>query len=348
MSHDLIRQAALGRAFDPEPLPESLPVCHIPFLELVGEDVEAELTERLLQFGRVGVTGPVGAGKSSLVRYVLDDERFAPVFVNVAIEDPDKVSEPRGFLEVLVAQLSRAAHRAGELSESQRQALLRQAAPTETLQGEERAARSEVSASAWLLSGRVADDLKTTLPAGAAYATTDRVLDAARDAVQAIAAHDRLPVLVADDTDRLLRLPDETVREKVFNGFFGEVLRVVVDSLETALVVAVHDHYRDDEALGYAQLVEGRIEHHLRIPRLTSSAHLRALIDGRGQFMDDPATCDDLLDADAVDELLALHQTRHEHNLRQTYVLLKGAFGLASAAGADRTGTQHIAAAVAG
>ncbi|MEJ7784713.1 MAG: hypothetical protein WKF96_07910 [Solirubrobacteraceae bacterium] len=49
MSNDLVQRAAFGREFDAEPLPDSLSACHVPFGELVGEDIEGELAERLAQ-----------------------------------------------------------------------------------------------------------------------------------------------------------------------------------------------------------------------------------------------------------------------------------------------------------
>lgn len=348
MSHELLREAALGRAFDAEPLPDSLPECHVPFRDLVGTDVEGELHARLERHGRVGVVGPVGSGKSSIVRYVLRAERFAPVFVNVATEDPGKVQDPRGFLEVLVSLLARTAARAAALSEGERAELLRAGSPTETLPGRDVMYGGEFGASAWLLSGKVAADLTTTLPADEVYATTDQLREAAQAGLRAIAAHDRVPVLVADDTDRLLRMPDQDVSRRLFVGFFGEVLRMIVDTLEAALVVAVHDRYRREAEHRYDELVEGRVEHHLAVPQLTRPEQLGRLITGRAEFIRTAATWRDLLDDAALEELLALHGTRHDHSLRTTLAVLKGAFALAGTDTLEVASAQHVRAADAG
>jgi hypothetical protein len=348
MTHALLREAALGRAFDAEPLPDSLPECHVPFAELVGQDAEGELRARLERYGRVGVVGAVGSGKSSLVRYVLRDERFAPVFVNVAIEDPDKVKDPRRFLEVLVSQLARTAARAAALSEDQRAELLRAASPTETLPGQDVTRGGEFGAWVWVLRGKIAADLTTTLPAGEVYATTDQLREAAQAALRAIAAYDCVPVLVADDTDRLLRMPDQAVSRRLFVGFFGEVLRMIVDTLAAALVVAVHDRYRREPEHRYDELIEGRIEHHLPIPELTEPEQLGRLITGRTQFLRQAATWRDLLEPDALAELIVLHGGRHEHSLRKTLAVLKSAFALAGADDVERAGARHVRAADAG
>lgn len=348
MTHALVREAALGRAFDAEPLPDSLPECHVPFGELVGDDVEGELHARLERFGRVGVVGAVGSGKSSIVRYVLRAERFAPVFVNVATEDPYKVQDPRQFLEVLVSQLARTAARAAALSEEDRAELLRAASPRETLPGRDVKRGGEFGASAWLLQGKLAADLTTTLPAGEVYATTDQLREAAQAALRAIAAYHRVPVLVADDTDRLLRMPDQDVSRRLLVGFFGEVLRMIVDTLEAALVVAVHDRYRREPEHRYDELIEGRIEHHLAVPELSEPDQLGRLITGRAVFIRPGATWRDLLDADALDELLALHAGRHEHSLRKTLAVLKSAFALAGDDDVELVTARHVGAADAG
>jgi Cdc6-like AAA superfamily ATPase len=348
VSHELVREAALGRAFDAEPLPDSLAACHVPFSRLVGRDAEGELRERLVRRGRVGVVGPVGSGKSSLVRYVVQDDRLAPVLVNVATEDAEKVGDPRAFLEVLISQIARTAQRAEALGEEERAALLRAGQATETLPGRDVKVGGAFGASAWMLSGRIAGDLTRTLPPGEVYATTDQLRDAAGAALRAIAAYDRVPVLVADDTDRLLRLTDEEQSRRLFEGFFGEVLRMIVDTLDAALVVAVHDRYRAEPEHGYDALTEGRIEHHLAIPELTEPVQLGRVITARAQFLHPAATADDLIDEDGLRELVTLHTGQHEHSLRRTLVVLKGAFSLASSDGGERATAAHVRAANAG
>jgi hypothetical protein len=320
----------------------------VPYGDLVGHDAEGELRDRLMTLGRVGVVGPVGCGKSSLVRYVVDVPPFAPVLVNVATEDPKHVAEPRAFLEVLIAQLARSAARASALSEEDRVELLRAARPTETLAGREKGIGGELGVSAWMLDAKVSGDLTKTLPPGEVYTTTDELRDVAGAALRAVAGHGLVPVLVADDTDRLLRLPDQKRSRELFVGFFGEVLRMIVDTLEAGLVVAVHDRYRTEAEHRYDALVEGRIEHHLAVPELTDPSHLGKVITARAEFLDAAATCADLLDDDGLRELLRLHTSDHERSLRRTLVVLKGAFSLASDDGVECAGVSHVQAAQAG
>jgi Cdc6-like AAA superfamily ATPase len=350
MSRGLIHKAAIGREFDAEPLPVSLPECHVPFRELVGVDVEASLDERLANYGRVGLVGPAGSGKSSIVRYVLrrsEEQRFAPVYVNVAVEEPGKVQTVRGFLEVLVAQLSRAARLADQLTPDEREALLRRGQPVEGLPGRESGRHLEVGASYWLLTGGLAHDVATTLPEREVYATTDAVRDAAREALAAIKEAGHVPVLVADDTDRLLRMPDPELSRKLFRGFFGEVLRMIVETLDAALVVAVHEGYRTEHEHRYEEMIEGRIEHHLDVPSIAAPDQIGRVISARAEFLEPGAAWSDLVDEAALRELLELYTTRHDRSLRWTLAGLKSAFALADDNGDELVTAQHVRAAAA-
>ena len=189
--------AALGPAFDPEPPPSELAVCHTPYAQLGADDVEGTLTELLERFGRVGVVGPVGCGKTSLARYVAETSpALAPIYLNVAAEDHDKVSSPRGFLELLVSHLADAATEATGGGARQQDRLLRGGQPTVDLAGEERGRTLKVGAS-WLASGSVASDLVKTLPPREAYRTIAQMAGPANEALDAIRAHDLVPVLVA-------------------------------------------------------------------------------------------------------------------------------------------------------
>ncbi len=128
------------------------------------------------------------------------------------------------------------------------------------------------------------------------------------------------------------------------------MLRMIVDTFEAALVVAVHDRYRVEPAHRYDDLTEGRIEHHLAVPHLSEPAELGRLITARAQFLDPHATYADLIDESGLPELLTLHAGDHGRSLRCSLAVLKAAFSLA---GSDEVEHQqatatHIRAADAG
>jgi hypothetical protein len=175
------------------------------------------------------------------------------------------------------------------------------------------------------------------------YRATEDVRQAARDALAAIAGQDRVPVLVCDDTDRLLNVAaaPET-REGLFLGFFGDVLRDIAEHLECGLVVAAHDSYRAHA--GYADMTAGLLDE-LAVPTLDQADQLGQIITARVEFVDATATVEDLVSGEALERLVALHQTEHDRSLRKTLAALRAALSFAAGDGADRIQRGHIEAA---
>jgi hypothetical protein len=345
VSSDLIAKAADARAaFDPTPPPSSLHVCHVPFEELTGaaSQVETLVSRRLADYDRIALTGPIGCGKSSLARYALRDwhGRLAPIWINVATEDHERVASVRGFLEILVSQLSARAARADEIDDKRRRELAGAAQPTEQLGEIATKMGGELGGSYWLLTGKLSREVSRTIPQGEVYRATEDVRQAARDALAAIAGQERVPVLVCDDTDRLLNVaaaPDR--RETLFRGFFGDVLRDIAEHLECGLVVAAHDSYRSMD--GYADMTAGLLDE-LQVPALDQSHQIAQIITARVEFVEPDASAEDLISADAIDRLLALHGTEHERSLRKTLAVLRGALSLAAGDGSDVVKCSHI------
>ena len=342
-------KAALGRPFDPTPPTSELAGYHAPYSRLTGDDVEGRLRAELRGFGRIGVTGVSGSGKSSLVRYVADgDETLAPIYLNVAAESHEKVRDPREFLDVLITHLADTARDVATLSDEQRVELLRDGTLSAPIPGVTRTTRAEFGGS-WFLVAKLADDIATAVAPSEGYRNAEQLAGTANAALDHIRAYDLVPVLVCDDTDRILRLPNTDTRE-LFDGFFGEVLRTVVTQvMDLALVVAVHDDYRADEALGYDEKVTGLIERHIAIPRLSEPAHIEGVLDARAAFVPGdsprPYSARDLFDRDAIAELAALHRGAHAHDLRHTLTTAKAAIALAADAADELVERRHVAAA---
>jgi Cdc6-like AAA superfamily ATPase len=346
MSIEALR-AALSPAFDPELPPSELAACHTPYARLNADDVEARLRTLLESYNRVAITGPVGCGKTSLARFVADGSpALAPIYLNVAAEDRDKLKTPRGFQELLLTHLADAADES--LGGGERERLLRRGQPATDLAGVERHTGGELGAD-WI--AKVAGDLTKTLPPRESYRNIRQMAEPSNDALDAIRAYDLVPVVVADDTDRLLRLPGED-GEQLFQAFFGEVLRSLVDQLhDFALIVAVHDDYRERD--DYAELVSGRIEHHLDVPILSEPRQLAEIFETRAAFLlrdpEDPAAGAfgraDVLADEAVEELHALHVGAHARSLRRTLATAKGAIGFAVDELTDTVFARHVRAA---
>lgn len=348
MSADLIAAAAATpAAFDPTPLPESLSACHVPFTHLIGRPLETEIGTRLVGYERLALTGPTGCGKSSLARYALRTagQPLAPIWINVATEDHTRIATVRGFLEILVSQLVSRANAAQEMSDGERRRILRSSQLTEPLGRSDVKIRGELGGSYWLLSGRVAREITRSVDHGTAYRATEDIRNSAREALATIVDQDLVPVLVADDTDRLLNVGATSEdRERLFIGFFGEVLREIADQLECALLLAAHDKYREHDE--YTTLTTGLITP-IAVPELDRPEQMAAIATARVEFIDEQASWRDIITADAVDYLLELYRT-HNRSLRKTLTDLREALGLAASEAADFIERRHLEAAVAG
>ena len=345
MSREALSAAgATMQAFDPTPMPDSLAACLMPYEQLVpGCNLETELRSAVASFGRVGLVGGIGCGKSGVSRYALGGPGLAMIALNVVTEDRDKIATVRGFLEILVSQLlSRATH-ADRVSAEVRERLLSEAAPTVSLPRSEITTRAELGGAFWLLRSGVAREVTRTLGGGASYRSTQDLRLAAQDALAAISGQDLVPVLLADDTDRLLRVADNPEQgEQLFRGFFGEVLREIADQLQCALVLAIHDTYRarDD----YAEFTAGRVITK-EIPPLTQPEQLAQIITRRGEFLDPPATSEELITPAALRRLAAIHATARSGGLRATLALFHGALALAIGDDSESVDERHISAA---
>jgi hypothetical protein len=340
----LISAGATMQAFDPTPMPDSLAVCLKPYEELVaGCNLESELRVAVAGYGRVGLVGGIGCGKSGVSRYALGAPGLGMIALNVVTEDREKIATVRGFLEILVAQLLSRATIATRLSDELRERLLASAAPTEALPRIEIGTRAELGGALWLLNGGVAREVTRTLGGTESYRSTQDLRQAARDALDAISANDVVPVLLADDTDRLLAVADDAAQaDALFRGFFGEVLREIAEQLECGLVIAIHDKYRD--RADYAEFTAGRITTK-EIPSLTEPGQLAQIIDRRGEFVDPPTRWDELLTQAALDRLTAIHTAGPAGGLRATLSVFHQALGLAVSDGSDCIDERHITAA---
>jgi len=345
MSHDALAAAAVTpQAFDPTPMPDSLAICLKPYEHLVpGCKLESELRSEVGHHGRVGLVGPVGAGKSGVSRYALGAPGLAMIALNVVTEDKDKIATVRGFLEILVSQLLARATSAGKISGDVRDRLLAGAAPTVMLPRTEIRTQAELGGAFWLLHGKVARQVTRTLEGAESYRSTQDLRVAAKEALAAITDSQLVPVLLADDTDRLLRVADNPEQgDRLFRGFFGEVLREVAEQLECGLVLAIHDSYLSHR--DFQSLTAGRIvTKHL--PQLTEALQLAQIISRRAEFLPSPTRCEDLLTADGLQRLTAIHLETRPGGLRTTLSIFQQALTFAIGDGSKRVEERHISAA---
>ncbi len=140
MSNPTLNQLLDAHAFDGSPLHVDMPAYHVPFDDRGRTGTESGVVRAAGSAERIAVQGPIGCGKTSLLRYALDDadSSLAPVWVSVAFDDDAVILDPRRFAAHLVQSIVRDAERARSLSESQRSAILSAAAAKRPLPASER------------------------------------------------------------------------------------------------------------------------------------------------------------------------------------------------------------------
>jgi hypothetical protein len=340
----LLAAATAPQVFDPTPPPDTLGACLAPYESLIdGCRLESDLHTRLHAYARIALVGPRGCGKTSVARYALDAEDVAMILINVVTEKQKDISTVRGFLRILVSQLVNRAETAGNITGSQRQKLLAAAQPTLPLDRKLISYRAALSGGHWLLRGSIARDMTKTIGGGRTYNTTQALRDAAAEALEVVGSHGLVPVLVADDTDRLGRVAGKTAG-KVLAGFFGEVLRELADNLDCGLLIAVHDDYLSSGDFDYRDLTHGVLEN-VRIPKLTQPEQLAAIISRRAGFLAPPCAAADLVGADALHTLIRLHCNEHARSVRRTLSVLAPALKLAIDDDvAEHVGSRHVTA----
>lgn len=125
----VLDQALATHALDSKLRDIDLADYHVAFDEVHGyRRVEAELARAIGVYERTAIIGPIGCGKTSLARFVLDrlpaESRIAPIWISVAFDGPEVVTDPRRFAAHLIQAIVKQAREAGRLNDEIRQRIL--------------------------------------------------------------------------------------------------------------------------------------------------------------------------------------------------------------------------------
>lgn len=326
-------------AFAASPRREQMSALHFPFDDLVSRSglgtVERNIDAELRRGSRVAMVGATGTGKSSIMSYVLGPavEGLAPLYVPVSVEDPSVAQDPVAFLEHLLGHLRR---------------LIRQGFPSreqaaENVVGRRRQHRLTLRTPAWM-PGQLQYEM-TQLAQDHARAST-HVLDQLLQLLGLVGAHDLVPVLLFDDTDRWVGALEEEESRKLRAAFFGRVLRLLADDLGVAGVIAVHPAYEHDAAYQSAQAF---FDHERRVPHLSAVSDVRALLQRRvarilGHDEEDGAL-DAVMTPEAVSVLFRAYQVAPDIR-RRILLTSTAALTLAIGAGVEQIDEGHVRAAL--
>jgi hypothetical protein len=321
VSQAAIRELADAHAFNARPRSQDQRQVYVPFDELLEQArVERRIGELLRAGGRVGLVGPTGSGKSSLLEHVLIHRPFARLSVPVSLDD--KVArEPKVFAQHLVRALCRYGEESARAEQEERIEALA-AGPAV---GEGEAADADLG----LLRGEAAFQFASSAsfidvsrPATEIARGAERLFELLRD-------HGLTPVLVVDDSDKWL----SGAGDAMIRDFFGRVLPWIAE-LGAPMVVALQPAaYLDGPAYREARRA-GVPEREVAMPALTVPAQLARILARRIEVagVDEPVEA--IFTAGAVAELYRYYADHAQASLRRTLNAANCAIDLAAEAGA--------------
>jgi Cdc6-like AAA superfamily ATPase len=343
VSSEALNRLLDAHAFDGSPLHVDMSAYHVPFDDHGRGGTESSVVRAARSGERLGVQGPIGCGKTSLLRYALDDPHgeIAPIWVSVAFDDDAVVLDVRRFAAHLIQSIVRDAQRAGRLSARDRDAILSAAAARRPLPGSERRLAARLAAKFWAVSGELAREVTSTLEGVDLQRPASDVLESVDRALETIGACDRQPVIVIDDSDSFTRRQGTgSTREQLVGAFFGPVLRAVSE-LQAGVVVAVHDDYLGLDVFQKARREHGALERLLPVPPILSG-QLERILDRRAGLAAATAR-DDVISDGAVAAFAALNRGPATRNLRTTLGIAHAALAGAVDRGAELIEEQDVA-----
>lgn len=343
MSHQILTQLLDAHAFDGSPLHVDMPAYHVPFDDRGRKGTENSVVRAARSTERLGLRGPIGCGKTSVLRYTLDDPSasIAPIWVSVAFDDDQVVLDVRRFGAHLIQSIVRDAQRAGTLTPRERDAILSAAAARRPLPGSERRLAAKLGAKFWVATAGLAGEVTSTLQGVELDRPADEVLENVNRALETIRAADSQPVIVVDDSDSFTRrLGSRSSRDQLVGAFFGPVLRALT-VLQAGVVVAVHDEYLHMESFERARLEHGALERLVAVPPVVSG-QLKRILDRRIQLAGAEAG-EGVLTSGAIEALAELNRSRTARNLRTTLGIAHAALVAAVDRGGELIDEQDVA-----
>ncbi|HWD73955.1 MAG TPA: hypothetical protein VG371_02370 [Solirubrobacteraceae bacterium] len=343
MSNQVLNQLVDAHAFDGSPLHVDMAAYPVPFDDRGRRGCEGGVVRAAQSAERVGLQGPIGCGKTSVLRYALDDPNgtIAPIWVSVAFDDEQVALDVRRFAGHLIQSIVRDAERAGSLTPRERDAILTASAARRPLPGGERRLAARLAARFWVATADLTRQVTSTLDGVDLDRPASDVLENVDRALEVIAAADRQPVIVIDDSDSFTRrLISARPRDDLVRGFFGPVLRSLTE-LRAGVIVAVHTEYLDMPAFEQARREHGALERLIAVPPVVSG-QLGRILERRIRLAVE-AGREEAITAPAVDALAKLNRTHTGRNLRTTLGIAHAALVAAVDRGAELIDHQDVA-----
>ena len=327
-----IERLSNSAAFTPSRKYLQLPGDHVPFDQLTGKaNYEARVIGALEHDRDVGILGPRGGGKSSLIAYV--SEHLPPEFVVLRVpvtgaDDPTKTAN-------VTSVALNAALRTIELARGERAEL--QKARADQASSERSSGARGASVGGGALPFEVHGELRTLSEQLANNQLADERL-AGLDRLISILRHRRLrPVFVLEDTEAAIGGSD---RPQLTAGFLTGPVRAFTQELEAPCIIAVQDAFKASPE--YRELIATVQD--VKLPILPR-ASLATIIEHRLRREGINAPAGEFLSAGAFRLLMAFYR-ESENSLRFTLSALQSAIGHAAEMAAERVEEGHMRAAV--
>lgn len=337
MSIELISAAAEQRYFHPRQGFDHLANDHVPFDGLTGRgDYEVKaLRECVDREGTVGIVGPRGGGKSSLIAHVCQrlPESHLPLRVPVS-----GVDDPTSTNVMATVALSQALNEI-DLQNREQEMREQRADSVATVQSPRRVGGR-------LGGGVIPAEVNLELETLRTEFRTDRL------AVDRLSGLDRLitilvsrrvrPVFVLEDTEAAIGGEDLTIAE----GFLAGPVHALIHEVDAACLLAIQDVFEPTDQFRHLAasmtLVEiPAFEEERAGPALAAIVEHR-LVQNEVENLDARAILDD-----AAMELLISFYGETGQNIRSTLAALQSATEYAAASDAGQVGAGHMRAAAA-
>lgn len=345
MAVEVLRRVIQTHVLNPTPIGDEMTEFYVPFDELLGTNAAEQPLRAAVEAGRrVGVVGPSGIGKSSLIEWVLgaSEDAFAVIRVPVAIERDDTVTDPIAFAQHVIRTVSKYALDAQLLNRNERDGILQGSSDRITRPAGEKTTSRGGSGGVWFLRGEIGREVRSFTKTVDQARSGAEIVEALEYVVALFVDRGLRPVFVIDDSDTWLRIEGVKDRSRLVNGFFDRVVRMLAEQA-AGLVVAVHDEYLTMP--GYRQ-AEGFLEASISVPTLEEPAMLSKMLTKRVSIVDDAATADAVFASTAVDQLFGYYRGAANRSLRKTLHAAQTAVQMATEEEADLVAEPFVERAI--
>jgi hypothetical protein len=337
MSAALIEKIATQGVFQPRRNFIHLAQDHVPFDDLVGEEAyESTALSRATEgTGMVGVVGPRGAGKSSLIAYVCSQLPETHVALRIPVTGAD---DPTSVSVVAAVALSQALDDL-DLEQYQREALERPRADETARETQPGGLRGGT-----LGGGPVPGAVHAELATLREQVTTNRLASerlGGLDRLITILVARRLnPVFVLEDTEAAIGGADSA---KVADAFLRGPVQAFANELDAVTLIAMQDVFKESPEFAQLTATMSLIE----IPRLDtdrSRTALAAIMENRLNQHELESRPEQVVGDDAFELLLGFYDET-DRNLRFSLAALQSAAEYANDMRAECIRGGHMRAA---